>query len=287
MQPLVLTSVGRAIPAFDGLAVEVRRVPLPADSVRGGLMTQAAVLKVTANGNTTSPVVRGAWVAERLLGLPMPPPPSGVPAIEPDIRGAVTIREQLAKHRQVASCATCHTRIDPPGFALESFDVIGGWRENYRSRGLGEPVTIDGRRMHYARGLKVNSSDTLQDGRSFANIDEYKQLLLADDYDSIVQIAVDQVENGAHMLDVCVAMTERADEKAQMQALVKKLSQAVSVPLIFDTDMGNDVDDLMALILIHNLQRRGACARSIVSCAVTRRSVRPTVPPRAGDAGGP
>lgn len=158
----------------------IRKVMLPPESHRGGVLTMASVLKVTANGTTTSPVVRGAWVLDRILGTPPQPPPDGVPAVEPDIRGATTIREQLAKHRDVETCASCHRQIDPPGFALESFDVIGGWRDNYRSRGLGEPVTIDGRRMHYARGKKVDPSDVLQDGRRFANIDEYKQLLLAD-----------------------------------------------------------------------------------------------------------
>ncbi len=101
-------------------------------SHRGGLLTMGSVLKVTANGTTTSPIIRGAWVLERILGTPPPKPPADVAAIEPDIRGATTIREQLAKHRTVESCASCHRQIDPPGFALESFDVIGGWREHYR-----------------------------------------------------------------------------------------------------------------------------------------------------------
>jgi hypothetical protein len=79
-------------------------------------------------------------VLERILGTPPPKPPVDVEAIEPDIRGATTIREQLAKHRQRPECASCHARIDPPGFALESFDVMGGWRVNYRSVGKGEPV---------------------------------------------------------------------------------------------------------------------------------------------------
>src|SRR5438445_5695823 len=100
----------------------------------------AGVLKVTANGTTTSPVLRGAWVLERILGTPPPKPPPDVPAIDPDIRGATTIRQQLAKHRQLASCANCHAKIDPPGFALESFDVIGGFREYYRTSGNGKPV---------------------------------------------------------------------------------------------------------------------------------------------------
>ena len=156
---------------------EFRKVTLPPDSHRGGVLTMASVLKVTANGTNTSPVTRGAWVLDRILGTPPPPPPAGVPAVEPDIRGATTIREQLAKHRQVASCASCHAKIDPPGFALESFDVIGGWRDYYRSVGKGKPVTIDGRKMPYLEGPKVDPADVIPDGRKFQNIDEFKQLL--------------------------------------------------------------------------------------------------------------
>jgi hypothetical protein len=155
-------------------------VKLPAESHRGGVLTMAAVLKVTANGTTTSPVVRGNWVLDRLLGTPAPPPPADVPAIDPDIRGAVTIREQLARHRADAACAGCHAKIDPPGFALESFDVIGGWRDNYRVTGNGKAVVIDGRRMQYGQGKAVDPSDVLEDGRPFANVDEFKQLLLSD-----------------------------------------------------------------------------------------------------------
>jgi hypothetical protein len=156
-----------------------RKVALPAGSHRGGVMTMAGVLKVAANGTSTSPVVRGAWVLDRILGTPPSPPPSGVPTVEPDIRGSTTIREQLAKHRQIATCAACHVKIDPAGFALESFDVIGGWRENYRSVGNGKPVTIDGKRMPYVAGRKVDSADVLPDGRTFDDIDGFKQLLLA------------------------------------------------------------------------------------------------------------
>ena len=121
-------------------ARRIRRVALPKDSVRGGLLTQASVLKVTANGTTTSPVLRGVWITERILGQPVPPPPPSVPAVEPDIRGATTIREQLAKHRTQATCSACHAKIDPPGFALESFDVFGGWRDHYRALGDGQKV---------------------------------------------------------------------------------------------------------------------------------------------------
>ena len=166
------------IPGVDGWSF--RKVMLPKDSHRGGVMTMASVLRVTANGTTTSPVMRGAWVLDRILGTPPPPPPGDVQGVEPDIRGTVTIREQLAKHREVPSCASCHSRIDPPGFALESFDVIGGWRDHYRTRGRGKRVILDGRRMPYLQGPKVECSDVLPDGRRFRDIDEYKRLLLTD-----------------------------------------------------------------------------------------------------------
>ncbi|MES2572403.1 MAG: DUF1592 domain-containing protein, partial [Verrucomicrobiota bacterium] len=104
--------------------LEIRKVVLPPGSHRGGVLTQAAILKVTANGTTSSPVMRGAWVMRNIMGQPIPPPPEAVPAIEPDIRGATNIRDQLAKHRALAECASCHNRMDPPGLALENFDVI-------------------------------------------------------------------------------------------------------------------------------------------------------------------
>jgi mono/diheme cytochrome c family protein len=159
---------------------DFRKVPLPTGSHRGGVLTMASVLKVTANGTNTSPVIRGAWVLERILGTPPPRPPENVPALEPDTRGATTIREQLAKHRQISSCASCHASIDPPGFALESFDVIGGWREYYRSTGRGKPVLIDGRRLSYLQGPRVDPADVLSDGRAFQDIDEFKERLLED-----------------------------------------------------------------------------------------------------------
>lgn len=166
------------IPDVDGL--DFRKVALPPESHRGGVLTMASVLKVTANGTTTSPVLRGAWVLDRILGTPPPKPTVDVEAVEPDIRGATTIRDQLAKHRQNADCASCHTKIDPPGFALENFDVIGGWRDHYRKINEGEPATIKGRRVRYLDGPPVDAADVLPDGRRFQNIDEYKQLLLND-----------------------------------------------------------------------------------------------------------
>ncbi len=176
------------IPGVAGVAM--RKVTLPKDSVRGGLMTQASVLKVTANGTTTSPVLRGVWVMERILGYRTAPPP-GVPAIEPDIRGAVTIRQQLDKHRADTMCAACHRKIDPPGFALESFDVMGGFRDKYRvfadgakpEAGLG----LSGQPFAFRYGLDVDSAGTLTDGRSFRNIREFKQLLLKNDAETVAR----------------------------------------------------------------------------------------------------
>ncbi len=160
----------------------MQRVKVPAGSHRGGVMTQASVLKVTANGTNTSPVLRGVWLMENIFGSPVPPPPEAVPAVEPDIRGATTIREQLAKHRQTKSCNACHRLIDPPGFALESFDVIGRWRTNYRSLGEGERTDkqVKGRRVSYRIGPDVDPADTLVDGRKFADIDELKHHLFND-----------------------------------------------------------------------------------------------------------
>lgn len=161
---------------------QFRRVELPDDSHRGGILTHASVLKVTANGTNTSPVLRGVWLLEKIIGRPVPPPPASVPAVEPDIRGTTTIRDQLAKHREQKSCAVCHRRIDPAGFALESFDVIGGWRSHYRSVGEGERVetTHLGRGVRYKRGPAVDADDVLADGRQFSGIDEFKRLLLED-----------------------------------------------------------------------------------------------------------
>lgn len=169
---------------IDGVTSErFQRVSLPVGNPRGGVLTQAAVLKVTANGTVTSPVMRGAWVQKRIVGQPPQPPPPNVGSVEPDTRGASTIRELLDKHRNSESCAACHSQIDPPGFALESFDVIGGWRDRYRSLGVGDKPTwqFEGRDIwEYKLGPPVDSSGILADGRGFGDIMEFKQLLLKD-----------------------------------------------------------------------------------------------------------
>ncbi len=170
------------LPPVGGVAI--RRVSLSADSPRGGLLTQASVLKVTANGTTTSPVSRGAWVMERILGQAPPPPPPAVPAVEPDIRGATTVRAQLEKHRTLQSCAACHAKIDPPGFALENFDVMGGWRDRYRALTDGPPglgIGHNGQPYTFRAGPEVDAGGVLLDGRTFRDVRELKGLLLEDE----------------------------------------------------------------------------------------------------------
>lgn len=171
------------LPTFEG--VTPRRVVLPKDSPRGGLLTQASILRVTANGTTTTPVMRGAWIMERLIGVDIPPPPSGVTAVEPDTRGATTIREQLDKHRAIESCNACHAKFDPAGFALESFDVAGGWRDRYRSVGKeGERVKGYGKNGHafkFRLAQPVDSSGTTLHGETFDDIRELKRLLASDE----------------------------------------------------------------------------------------------------------
>lgn len=162
---------------------QIRKVPLPPGSHRGGILTQASILKVTANGTVTSPVVRGAWVVRRILGRQLQPPPPNAGKIEPDTRGATTIREQLDKHRTMASCSVCHQYIDPPGFALENFDVIGGWRDWYRVQEKGKDYHfIDrttGKQFYVHKGLAVDPSGVTSDGQKFSDIDGLKKLLLA------------------------------------------------------------------------------------------------------------
>lgn len=170
------------IPGVKGL--KFQKVSLLPEHHRGGVMTHASVLKVSANGTTTSPVVRGIWVLERIMGTPPSPPPPGVPGVEPDIRGAQTLRQQLDQHRNLESCQGCHRIIDPPGFALENYDVIGGWRENYRSLGKDFPKPKDlpahVKNVQWRVGPPVDASGTTASGRPFQNLSDFKKILLED-----------------------------------------------------------------------------------------------------------
>ena len=193
------TFVNRRLAEHYGIAgiegQQMRKVMLPPDSPRGGLLTQASILKITANGTTTSPIPRGNFVLANVLGEPPPPPPPGIAGLEPDTRGTTTIREQLDLHRSSPVCASCHRMIDPPGFALESFDPIGGFRTTYRTSGEvthHELIYLGGFQVAeyaipapYREGPAVDASGVTPEGHPFSGIAEYKRLLL--------QLEVDQV----------------------------------------------------------------------------------------------
>lgn len=166
------------LPAVSGM--EIRKVKLPPKSPRGGILPQASVMKVSANGTHTSPVVRGAYVLDCLFGSPPPPPPPGIPGVEPDTRGAKSLRQLLEAHRNDEACSSCHSLIDPPGFALENFDVIGGWREQFRSADpklKKIPLKVNGREVNVRFGTEVDATGELRSGKKFGSFRQFKELL--------------------------------------------------------------------------------------------------------------
>ena len=199
----------------------MQRVTLPMGSPFGGLITQAALMKHTANGTTTSPVLRGVWIMEKLLGQPPPPPPKSVPAVEPDIRGATTIRALLGKHTASKTCASCHAKFDPVGFALENFDVMGAWRDRYRGMERGEKVTgIDpaGHPYTYFVGQAVDAAGKLSTGETFRDIHELKRHLTAHPR----QLAKNLLEHlTLHATGTPVRFSERAEIEAMLDACAK------------------------------------------------------------------
>ena len=113
-----------------------RRVALPKDSQRGGLLRHGSILAVTSYATRTSPVIRGQWVLDNILGAPPPPPPANVPVLEEDsVNAALPMRARLTQHRSNPVCANCHATIDPVGFALENFDALGRWRDHHADSG--------------------------------------------------------------------------------------------------------------------------------------------------------
>ena len=144
------------------------KVSLKPQDHRGGILTHGSVLKVTANGTQTSPVTRGTWISERILGIEIPPPPANVPAIEPDLRGTSTIREQLQKHQNNSACASCHRIIDPPGFALENYDPSGRWRDYYSTRSGKKRI----------QGLPIDANSKMPNGEPFQGVSGFKSILL-------------------------------------------------------------------------------------------------------------
>lgn len=180
----------------------LQRVSLK-ENPRGGLITQGAILKVTANGTTTSPVVRGVFVGERILGLHIPPPPPGVPAVEPDIRGAVSIRDQLEKHRDSESCASCHAKIDPAGFVLEQYNPVGIWRTQY-----GKKKT----------SAKVSASGVTPDGEKFQGIGSWKAIYVN---------RPDQLTRGfaKQLLTYATGAPPRFSDREDLDAIIEKAKE--------------------------------------------------------------
>lgn len=188
------------------LADGFHKVSLKDDRHRGGLMGMAGVLTVSANGVETSPVTRGVWVSENILGIHPPPPPDEVPAIEPDVSGATTIRDRLAKHSTDRTCGECHRKIDPLGFSLESFDPVGRWRDAYPKPKKGDAP-------------KVDSSGEFPSGETYQDFDGFKKIILSTRGDLFSRNLVTQVlayTTGRHM--------EAADDFiiGDIQANVKK-----------------------------------------------------------------
>ncbi|WP_435009313.1 DUF1592 domain-containing protein [Tundrisphaera lichenicola] len=137
-----------------------RRVELGEDGVRGGLLRQGSILMVTSYATRTSPVIRGKWILENILGTPPPPPPANIPALkENTVSSSLSVRERLAEHRRNEACAGCHKLMDPPGFALENFDAVGRWRD-------------------FEEGRPIDSTGGLPDGSEFEGVTGLEQGLL-------------------------------------------------------------------------------------------------------------
>jgi hypothetical protein len=144
------------------LGAEFRRVDLPVAGRRSGVLTQGSVLTVSSYATRTSPVLRGKWILENVLAAPPPDPPPGTPRLdESKISASGPLRQQMEAHRRNATCAACHSKMDPLGFGLENYDGIGAWR------------TADGK-------FPIDASGALPDGRSFHGPDEMKTILKGD-----------------------------------------------------------------------------------------------------------
>ncbi len=171
------------------------------DRRRGGIFTQPSVMTSTANGVDTSPVVRGVWVLENILGTPPSTPPPDVEPLSPDLREARTIREQLAIHRKQEACNSCHRKIDPLGFAFENFDPIGRWRDRY-------PKARE----------EIDASTTTSSGRTLANIVEFKKLLL--DQEQLVVRCLTQ-----KMLRYATGRVLELTDRGEVDEIVGKVAQ--------------------------------------------------------------
>ncbi|MCM8540553.1 MAG: DUF1592 domain-containing protein [Lentisphaeraceae bacterium] len=225
------------LPEVEG--TKLRKVKLPANSVRGGVLTQSSVLKVTANGATTSPVVRGVWLLENIMAMPAPPPPPNAGSIEPDTRGATTVREQLEKHKSTKSCAACHRMIDPPGFALEAFDPIGLERKHYRGTGEGEAVDNtfffrrDFKKVKFKRSAKVDATGTLFSKFDFNGPKEFKKHLLTQSHNimrcltgKLVTFATGHHPEPGDLLELDRIVNKNKAQNHGLQSLILEIIQS-------------------------------------------------------------
>ena len=165
---------------IDGITGQhLRKVTFPADVPRGGLLTMASVLKVTTDGFDTSPILRGAWISKNIIGTPLSPPPESVPALEPEHgKEAKTLREQIDQHKSKKSCYACHKSIDPYGFALESFDATGEWRNQYKVKQPHSGTFQYRLKGYFQTGAKVDASGEI-DQHTFDDIFGLKKILLS------------------------------------------------------------------------------------------------------------
>jgi hypothetical protein len=192
------------------LADGFKKVSLKGNTHRGGLLGMAAVLTVSANGVETSPVTRGVWVSENILGIPPPPPPDVVPAIDPDVSGATTIRDRLAKHRADAACAECHRKIDPLGFSLETFDPIGHWRSTYPKPKKAKDAP------------KIDTTGEFPSGESYTDFASFKRVINDTRADHFTRHLIRQLltyTTGRHMELSDDFVIDRLHEKVKQQGL--------------------------------------------------------------------
>lgn len=197
----------------------LRKVTLE-DQRRGGLLTMPAIMTMTANGVDTSPIVRGVFVLENILGTPPPPPPPDVEPLSPDLRGVKSLKEQMAIHRNQQACSSCHQKIDPMGFALESFDPIGRWRDHYPK--------IDKKAKQVA---PIDPAAIMANGREVKDLVEFKAMLLERE-PQVVHCLTEK------MLAYATGRLLEADDRGEVNRIVSEMKQN-----------GNRLRDLVHLVV--------------------------------------
>ncbi|GAB5559679.1 MAG: hypothetical protein SynsKO_13260 [Synoicihabitans sp.] len=192
-----------------------RRVELDPAWKRGGLLRQGSVLTVTSYATRTSPVIRGNWILENILGTPPPPPPADVPSLDTVILEKLPMRERLALHRADPACASCHNLMDPPGFALENFDAVGRWRDS-------------------EDGLAINAEGGLPDGQSFHGADglEYGLLVRPDLFVATLteKLMIFALGRGVEYYDapaIRKIVRESADDNYRISVIVAGIARSV------------------------------------------------------------